>query len=146
MIHIKTVFLTIILFFNYSNIAYSEQDDNSSTTIGSVIGSATGALIGYQFGGGHGKYATTAAGAVAGYLLGGKIQENINTSDEPFYQPEYGYQGGRPTYVGQDDYLIKQQLSNERKRRNMIRNGERDPLEMPYDQSEVQTSWDDPNN
>ena len=48
--------------------------------------------------------------------------------------------------LGADDYLVKQQLSDQRKRRNMIRNGERDPLEMPYDTSEVQTSWDDPNN
>jgi len=145
MIIIKTVLLSTILIFIYSNFAYSDQDDEPSTTIGSVIGSATGALIGYQFGGGHGKYATTAAGAVAGYLLGGKVQKNMN-NDEPFYQPEYSYQGGRPSYIGQDDYLIKQHLSDERKRRNMIRNGEKDPLEMPYDQSEVQTSWDDPNN
>ncbi|MCP3851485.1 MAG: glycine zipper 2TM domain-containing protein [Gammaproteobacteria bacterium] len=146
MMLIKLFFFTIILIFNFSNVAYSEQDEEPSTALGSIIGSATGALIGYQFGGGHGKYATTAAGAVAGYVLGGKVQENFNEKNEPFYQPEYGYQGGRPSYVGQDDYLIKQHLSNERKRRNMIRNGEKDPLEMPYDQSEVQTSWDDPNN
>jgi len=42
--------------------------------------------------------------------------------------------------------MIKQRLSDERKRRNMIRNGEADPLEMPYDISEGPTSWDDPNN
>ena len=153
---LKTLFV-LILSIGFLNTAYAEQqDDEQSTTIGSVLGSATGALIGYQFGGGHGKYATTAVGAVAGYVLGGKIQENLNK--EPEYEPDYGYQNSgytnnsyqsqynRPVYVGNDDYLIKQQLSDERKRRNMIRNGERDPLEMPYDTSEVQTSWDDPFN
>lgn len=157
---LKTL-IVLILSIGFLNTAYAEQGDEQSTTIGSVLGSATGALIGYQFGGGHGKYATTAAGAVAGYVLGGKFQENLNK--EPEYQPVYGYQSSsyqsndypnngyqsqynRPVYVGKDDYLIKQQQSDARKRRNMIRNGERDPLEMPYDTSEVQTSWDDPFN
>ncbi|MCW8931034.1 MAG: glycine zipper 2TM domain-containing protein [Gammaproteobacteria bacterium] len=139
---LSILFLTVI----YSNLAYSDENDEYSTTVGSVIGSATGALIGYQFGGGHGKYATTAVGAVTGYILGGKIQENLNDDNEVFYQPEYVVKGDNAIFVGQDDYLIKQKLSDDRKRRNMIRNGERDPLEMPYDQSEVQTSWDDPNN
>ncbi len=48
--------------------------------------------------------------------------------------------------IGADDYMLKQKLSDERKRRNMIRNGEDDPLELPYDVSNVQTSWDDPDN
>ncbi len=155
---LKILFVLILSFsFGFLHVSYAEQDDKPLTTIGSVLGSATGALIGYQFGGGRGKYATTAVGAVAGYVLGGKIQENLNNK-EPEYQSDYGYpndgypnnnypgQYNRPVYVGKDDYLIKQQQSDARKRRNMIRNGERDPLEMPYDTSEVQTSWDDPFN
>ncbi len=147
MINLKTIVFAASTFLIASNAAYSEPD-NDSTIVGSVLGSATGALIGYQFGGGHGKYATTAVGAVAGYILGGKVQENFREDNEPFYEPEYSYQSstGRPVYAGNDDYLIKQHLSDQRKRRNMIRNGEADPMEMPYDMSGVQTSWDDPNN
>ncbi len=125
-----------------SSKAYAGEQDN---ILGSVIGSATGALIGYQFGGGHGKYATTALGAVGGYIIGGKIQDHYQTQEQP-YQPDYSYQNNQATYIGQDDYMIKQQASYERKRRNMIRNGEADPWEQPYDISETQTSWDDPNN
>ena len=148
----------LILSFGFLHTSYAEQNDEPSTAIGSALGSAAGALIGYQFGGGHGKYATTALGAVSGYVLGGKIQE-ILINKEPEYQSDYGYQDSsyqnnsypagqynRPVYIERDDYLIKQQQSDARKRRNMIRNGERDPLEMPYDSSDIQTSWDDPFN
>ncbi len=147
MINLKIMFFTASILLITTNTAYSEQDDES-TVLGSVLGSATGALIGYQFGGGHGKYATTAVGAVAGYLLGGKVQENFREDDAPAYEPEYSYQSstGQPVLIGNDDYLIKQHLSDQRKRRNMIRNGEPDPMEMPHDMSEAQTSWDDPNN
>jgi uncharacterized protein YcfJ len=135
--------MVVLLSINVvSSTAYAGGQDN---ILGSVIGSATGALIGYQFGGGHGKYATTALGAVGGYIIGGKVQDHYQTQEQP-YQPDYSYQNNQATYIGQDDYMIKQQASYERKRRNMIRNGEADPWEQPYDISETQTSWDDPNN
>lgn len=143
MTNIKKMSFIFVLFFNFSQSVHAE-DNEQSTTLGSVLGAATGSLIGYQFGGGTGKYVTTAIGAVGGYILGGKIQEGWN-ADQP-YETEYIYQNGQAVYIGVDDYVIKQQLSDQRKRRNMIRNGEADPLEMPYDLSDVQTSWDDPNN
>lgn len=155
----KTLKIQFILIFlsGFLHISYAEQNDEPSTAIGSALGSAAGALIGYQFGGGHGKYATTALGAVSGYVVGGKIQEAL-INKEPEHQSDYGYpdssyhnnsypnQYNRRVYIERDDYLIKQQQSDARKRRNMIRNGERDPLEMPYDSSDTQTSWDDPFN
>lgn len=58
----------------------------------------------------------------------------------------YEYRKTVVRYAGDDDYMIKQHISDARKRRNMIRNGEADPLELPYDISTVQTSWDDPFN
>lgn len=147
MITFKSVLLTSSLIFIPFNFALSEQKNEPSTALGSALGATAGSLIGYQFGNGHGKYATSALGAVGGYIIGGKIQENLNHND-PQYHPEYSYQSNpdRVIYIEQDDYQIKQQLSNDRKRRNMIRNGESDPLEMPYDASDAQTSWDDPNN
>lgn len=149
MITLKKSVLPFILLFSFSHLSYAEQQEEQSTIVGSSIGAAAGSLLGYQFGGGRGKYVTTAIGAVGGYLLGGNIQQRMQQNEQqnqPFYEPEYTQQSGRMTYVGQDDYLIKQHLSDQRKRRNMIRNGEPDPMEMPYDTSEVQTSWDDPNN
>ncbi len=135
------VFLVLLLV----SFSVNADDSEQSNVMGSVIGAAAGSLLGYQFGGGRGKYATTAIGAVGGYLIGGNIQERIR-DEESSYESDYQYTNNQLIYIGEDDYLIKQRLSNERKRRNMIRNGEVDPLEMPYDQSEVQTSWDDPYN
>lgn len=137
----KTSFIAVFL-LSFSHLACAEEQ---STIAGSAIGSVVGSVIGYQFGGGTGKYVTTAIGAVGGYLLGGNIQQRMQQNQQP-YEPEYSVQNGQVRYVGTDDYLIKQHLSDQRKRRNMIRNGEPDPLEMPYDISETQTSWDDPNN
>ncbi|MCU7938456.1 MAG: glycine zipper 2TM domain-containing protein [gamma proteobacterium symbiont of Bathyaustriella thionipta] len=144
MSNLKTCLFILVLFFNFSLIAHAEQEEQS-TIVGSTIGAVAGSLLGYQFGGGTGQYVSTAIGAVGGYLLGGNIQGRMQQNQQP-YEPEYIYKKGQIKYIGKDDYLIKQHLSDQRKRRNMIRNGEPDPMEMPYDVSEVQTSWDDPNN
>ena len=66
------------------------EDSEQSNVLGSVVGAAAGSLLGYQFGGGHGKYATTAIGAVGGYLIGGNIQERLR-GEESSYEPEYIY-------------------------------------------------------
>jgi len=131
-------------------------DDDDSTILGSLLGAVVGGTIGNQFGGGSGKYVTTAVGAVVGSMVGGEIQQHLNQEDE--YHPDYAYPiqsyqyypqqnfNRRVIYVAGDDYLIRQRMSDAAKRRNMIRNGEADPLELPHDVSEVQTSWDDPFN
>ncbi|MFK5985818.1 MAG: glycine zipper 2TM domain-containing protein [Pseudomonadota bacterium] len=172
------VFFTLFLGLNHS--VYAEHESNR---FGSLLGSIVGGVIGYQFGGGTGKYISTAAGAVIGSQLGKNIQQDYH--EQPQYQSEYvypqtsynqqnynqpsdgnygryqsnlyrepAYTNNRYTthynsqviYIAEDDYLIKQHLSDQAKRRNMIRNGEADPYEMPYDTSTVQTSWDDPFN
>jgi phage tail tape-measure protein len=144
MMNVKNTVFAILFVFSVFHYSYAEQN-SSSPSAGAILGSAAGSLLGYQFGGGRGKYVTTAIGAVSGYIIGGNIQQRWNT--EPSYQEEYSVDNtGKVMFIGNDDYLIKQQLSHDSKRRNMIRNGEADPLEMPYNVSDVQTSWDDPNN
>lgn len=44
-----------------------------SSTAGTALGAVGGGLLGSMFGGGHGKYLTTAAGAVAGGVAGNAI-------------------------------------------------------------------------
>ncbi len=53
------------------------QNDNVSRTIGTVAG----ALLGSQIGDGRGQVAAIAAGAVAGYWLGGKFSAQLRQSD-----------------------------------------------------------------
>lgn len=50
----------------------------SKKDVGLVVGGATGALIGSQFGGGTGKIVATGVGAVGGALIGSKIGESMD--------------------------------------------------------------------
>ncbi|MFK5894723.1 MAG: glycine zipper 2TM domain-containing protein [Pseudomonadota bacterium] len=150
--------LSVIVLLLCSTSLVLADNEQQSTTLGTVLGSVVGGVIGYQFGGGSGKYISTAAGAVIGSAIGRNIHHNQNQKNN--YQPEYAYQSkyaypekydtyqntyrSEVVHVYRDDYLIKQQLSDARKRRNMIRNGEIE--ETSYDVSDVQTSWDDPDN
>lgn len=54
---------------------------------GAVIGGIAGALIGNQVGGGHGKEAATAAGAVIGALTGDNL-DNRDDRDRPVREEE----------------------------------------------------------
>ncbi len=51
-------------------------------TAGTVIGGASGALIGSQFGGGEGRIVTTAIGAVAGSYLGSSVGKQLDEKDK----------------------------------------------------------------
>jgi len=149
---LNLLLLSLALIFGFS----TANADDDSTFFGSVVGAVVGGVIGNQFGGGSGKYVTTSVGAIVGSMVGRNIQQQFHESDE--YQSDYAYPvpyngyyerpsiNKRVIYVAEDDYLIKQRMSDAAKRRNMIRNGEMDPLELPHDISEVQTSWDDPFN
>jgi len=142
MLKLKKCLLISLIFLGFMHNTYAGEDN--TTYIGSTIGAIAGGVLGYQFGGGTGQYVSTALGTLGGYFLGGRVQQRFQK--QPEYKPEYSYQNEQFNYIGEDDYLIKQKMSDQAKRRNMIRNGEQDPLEMPYDISVVQTSWDDPNN
>lgn len=45
----------------------------SNLTLGNVIGAAVGGYLGSHVGGGRGRLAATAGGAVAGYVIGGEL-------------------------------------------------------------------------
>lgn len=47
-------------------------------TTGEVLGGIGGAAIGAQFGGGTGKYVTTAAGAILGTVAGGYVERQMD--------------------------------------------------------------------
>jgi hypothetical protein len=165
-------FLSVVAFaIGLSNPLYAGSK-HDSTALGSIIGTVVGGVIGHQFGGGSGKYISTAIGAAIGSNVGRNIHYNQNQKhayqadyfypvENDNYQNSYHQQQNfyhqhqnshhqhqnnhhhQPVYAPYDDYLVKQQLSDAAKRRNMIRNGE---IEQPYDVSNVQTSWDDPDN
>lgn len=144
-------YLSVVALSIALNSPLYAEPGHDSTALGTIIGTVVGGVIGYQFGGGSGKYVSTAAGAAIGSAVGRNIHHNQNHKND--YQSDYAYPVNydsyptdyhrEPVYASEDDYLIKQELSDARKRRNMIRNGE---IEQSYDVSNVQTSWDDPDN
>lgn len=56
---------------------YNRSGDRSYG--GSVIGGITGAIVGNQIGGGHGKEAATALGAITGAIIGDRMQNRNNS-------------------------------------------------------------------
>ncbi len=48
---------------------------------GTLLGAATGALVGSRFGGGSGRLIATGVGAVAGGFIGNKIGQNMDETD-----------------------------------------------------------------
>jgi len=49
---------------------------------GSIIGGITGAIVGNQIGGGHGREAATALGAITGAIVGDRVQNSARDDDE----------------------------------------------------------------
>ena len=63
---------------------YREQvQQNGAVNSGSVIGGIAGALLGSQTGGGNGKLALTAIGAVAGAMTGDRLSQQQQRSEQP---------------------------------------------------------------
>lgn len=50
--------------------------------IGRVVGGVVGGLLGSRFGGGKGKIAMTAGGALAGFFLGGALGQRLEATDQ----------------------------------------------------------------
>ena len=55
----------------------------SNENIGRIVGTGMGALLGSEVGKGRGNDAAIAAGAVGGYILGGKIGRDWNSGSRP---------------------------------------------------------------
>ena len=53
--------------------------------VGAVLGGATGALVGSQFGGGNGRIVTTAMGTLLGAYLGSEIGKSLDQADMAYY-------------------------------------------------------------
>ncbi|WP_240002274.1 RT0821/Lpp0805 family surface protein [Oleisolibacter albus] len=62
--------------------ACAQGQGPSNETIGTLGGAAGGALLGSQFGGGSGKFATTALGAVLGGLAGRAVASSMSDADQ----------------------------------------------------------------
>jgi uncharacterized protein YgiM (DUF1202 family) len=59
-----------------------QPDWLTKQNIGRAVGGVVGGLLGSRFGGGKGQIATTAAGALAGFFVGGVLGERLDTSDK----------------------------------------------------------------
>ena len=62
----------------YADHSHSGQRFFTNENVGRIIGTGLGALVGSQIGGGSGNDIAIAAGAVGGYILGGKAGRNWN--------------------------------------------------------------------
>lgn len=58
-----------------------DQRDRGGNTAGLILGGVTGAVVGHQFGKGHGKDAMTAIGAVTGAMVGRQWGNNDDRDD-----------------------------------------------------------------
>ena len=58
-----------------------ESDPNKKQNIGTILGGATGALIGSSFGGGSGELVAVGIGAVAGAFIGNQIGASMDKTD-----------------------------------------------------------------
>lgn len=66
--------------------APANADHGGGLSWGTIIGGATGGLLGSQIGKGRGRLAATAGGALLGVIIGNNVQRHHNS---------YGGQGGR---------------------------------------------------
>ncbi len=71
----------ILLLIITSLIASCADDPNRKQNMGTILGGATGALIGSTLGGGDGNLVAIGAGAVAGAFIGNKIGASMDKVD-----------------------------------------------------------------
>jgi len=75
------VISTIVIFAIAALMLQSCNGEMNKQGAGTLIGGATGALLGSRFGKGEGKLAATGIGAVAGALIGGQIGKTMDEYD-----------------------------------------------------------------
>lgn len=65
-----------------------DRNYSGNNTAGMILGGATGAIVGHQFGGGRGRDAMTAIGAVTGAMIGNKWGQNDNNRNDSYRTEE----------------------------------------------------------
>jgi len=60
----------------------TNMEDSPKQTVGTILGTGVGALIGAQMGGGKGKLAAVAIGALGGAYLGSELGKSLDNADK----------------------------------------------------------------
>lgn len=64
----------------------AQNDRGQKQTIGTVLGAATGALVGAQFGKGKGQLVGVAAGTLLGAFIGSEIGKSLDNADRQYME------------------------------------------------------------
>ena len=64
----------------------TQKEWGKNAVFGTILGGAAGAAVGHQIGGGSGKDAATAAGAIGGAYVGNKVAKNNFPDQEVSYR------------------------------------------------------------
>lgn len=64
--------------------ACASNDQGQKQTIGTLLGGGLGALVGSQVGGGKGKMAAVALGAIAGAYMGSEFGKSLDRADKAY--------------------------------------------------------------
>ena len=102
----------------------------------SIIGGLLGSLVGYQFGGGHGKTALTVVGAIAGASIGNQVAYGKNNST---HRVQRCHTSDQSRVVEENDgYLVTYRYNGETFTKRMsTRPGKRIPINVrvtPYEE------------
>lgn len=93
---LKKSILTVMILAGTGFINGCENMSNQD--VGTIVGGATGALVGSQFGKGSGRIWTTAAGAVAGGMIGSNVGSRLDELDR--MRADQAYQQAASSSVG----------------------------------------------
>ena len=72
----------------------------TNENIGRIVGTGVGALLGSEIGKGRGNDVAIAAGAVGGYILGGKVGRDWNGDSSKAQYPQYRQAKSAPSRTG----------------------------------------------
>jgi len=73
--------LVIVLVLTAFVTACAQGQNNQKQTLGTLLGAGAGALLGSQVGGGKGKLAAVAIGALGGAFLGMELGKSLDAAD-----------------------------------------------------------------
>ena len=78
----KKIKVSKMIFIGLLFIPLSCTNPNDNKTLGQLIGTTVGAIVGSQFGSGTGKTLSTLLGSTAGFLIGGQIAVLLSEKDQ----------------------------------------------------------------